>query len=187
MKKICICFMAFLLAVTAVGQTFNVQVGNVVYRFPASRTGDMEFVGGNTLVVMGKSFALADVSAMSVDEASVQDNNVVISYNDGAAMVEVPGNVARFVDVAVNGAHVNIAQSNTDAVDGNEITYMLNGTTADGSFSLSGVYKCTVQLAGLDLTNSQGAAINIANGKRIKLSAKKGSVNSLTDGSNGSQ
>lgn len=187
MKKICICFMAFLLAVTAVGQTFNVQVGNVVYRFPASRTGDMEFVGGNTLVVMGKSFALADVSAMSVDEASVQDNDVVISYNNGAAMVEVPGNVARFVDVAVNGAHVNIAQSNTDAVDGNEITYMLNGTTADGSFSLSGVYKCTVQLAGLDLTNSQGAAINIANGKRIKLSAKKGSVNSLTDGSNGSQ
>ena len=187
MKKIYICFAAFLLAVTAVGQTFNVQVGNVVYRFPASRTGDMEFVGGNTLVVMGKSFALADVSAMSVDEASVQDNNVVISYNDGAAMVEVPGNVARFVDVAVNGAHVNIAQSNTDAVDGNEITYMLNGTTADGSFSLSGVYKCTVQLAGLDLTNSQGAAINIANGKRIKLSAKKGSVNSLTDGSNGSQ
>lgn len=186
MKKIYICFVAFLLAFTAVGQTFNVQVGNVVYRFPASRTGDMEFVGGNTLVVMGKSFALADVDAMSVNEVSVQDNNVVISYNGEAAMVEVSGNVARFVDVVVNGANVNIIQSNTDAVDGDEITYTLSGTTTEGYFSLSGEYKCTVQLAGLELTNPSGAALEIANGKRIKLSAKSGTVNSLTDGSGGS-
>ncbi|MBO5929467.1 MAG: carbohydrate-binding domain-containing protein, partial [Clostridia bacterium] len=181
-----ICFVAFLLAVTAVGQTFNVQVGNVVYRFPASRTGDMEFVGGNTLVVMGKSFALADVDAMSVNEVSVQDNNVIISYNGGTAMVEVPGNVARFVDVAVDGAYVNITQTNIDAVDGDEITYTLCGTTTDGGFFLYGEYKCTVQLAGLELTNTDGAAIEIANGKRIKLSAKNGTVNSLTDGSGGS-
>ena len=187
MKKIYICFVAFLLAFTAVGQTFNVQVGNVVYRFPASRTGDMEFVGGNTLVVMGKSFALADVDAMSVNEVSVQDNNVVISYNGGAATVEVSGNVARFVDVVVDGAHVNIIQSNTDAVDGDEITYTLSGTTTEGYFSLSGEYKCTVQLAGLELTNPSGAALEIANGKRIKLSAKSGTVNSLTDASGGSQ
>ena len=186
MKNVYICFAALLLAVTAVGQTFNVQVGNVVYRFPASRTGDMEFVGGNTLVVMNKSFALDDVDAMSVNEVSVQDNNVAISYNGGTAMVEVSGNVAQFVDIAVNGAYVNIAQSNTDAIDGDEITYTLSGTTVDGGFSLSGAYKCTVQLAGVELINSQGAAINITNGKRIQLSAKRGTVNSLTDGSNGS-
>lgn len=187
MRKIYVCFATLLLAVTAVGQTFNVQVGNVVYRFPASRTGDMEFVDGNTLVVMGKSFALADVDAMNVNEVSVQDNNVVISYNDGAAMVEVPGNVARFVDVVVDGAHVNITQSNTDAVDGDEITYTLSGTTADGGFFLSGAYKSTVKLAGLELTNPVGAALEIANGKRIQLSVKNGTVNSLTDGSGGSQ
>ena len=135
MKKIYICFVAFLLAFTAVGQTFNVQVGNVVYRFPASRTGDMEFVDGNLLVVMGKSFALADVDAMSVNEVSVQDNNVVISYNGEAAMVEVSGNVAQFVDVTVKGAHVSVAQSNVDAVDGDEITYTLSGAATDGSLS----------------------------------------------------
>lgn len=187
MKKVYICFVAVLLSVTAVSQTFNVQVGNVVYRFPASRTGDMEFVGGNTLVVMGKSFSLADVDAMSVNEVSFQDNNVVISYNGGTAMVEVPGNVARFVDVVVDGAHVNITQSNTDAVDGDEITYTLSGTTADGGFFLSGAYKCTLQLAGLELTNLSGAALEIVNGKRIQLSAMRGTVNSLTDASGGSQ
>ena len=187
MKKIYTCLVALLLTITVVGQTFNVQVGNVVYRFPASRIGDMEFVGGNKLVVMGKSFALADVCAMSVDEVSVNDNNVVINYNGETAMVEVGGNVARFVDVAVNGAHINITQTNTDAVDGDEITYTLSGTTTDGGFSLSGAYKCTVQLAGLELTNPGGAALEIANGKRIQLSAKRGTVNSLTDGSAGSQ
>lgn len=187
MKKIYICFVAFLLVFTAVGQTFNVQVGNVVYRFPASRTGDMEFVDGNLLVVMGKSFALADVDAMSVNEVSAQDNNVVISYNGEAVMVEVSGNVAQFVDVTVNGAHVSVAQSNVDAVDGDEITYTLSGAATDGSFSLSGSYKCTVQLAGLELANPGGAAIEIANGKRIQLSAKRGTVNTLADGAGCSQ
>lgn len=187
MKRVYVFFTVFWLALTAVGQTFNVQVGNVVYRFPASRTGDMEFVDGNMLVVMGKSFALDDVSAMSVNPVSVRDNNVAISYNGETAMVEVAGNVARFVDVTVDGAYVNITQANVDIVDEDEITYTLSGTATAGGFSLSGVYKCTIQLAGLELTNPNGAALEIANGKRIKLSAKSGTVNSLADGFGGSQ
>ena len=95
-------------------------------------------------------------------------------------------NVVSYVTASVSGAHVTITQSNTDAVDGDEITYVLTGTSTDGSLTLGGSYKCTVSLAGLTLTNPSGAAINITNSKRIQLSAKKDTENTLTDGS-GSQ
>jgi hypothetical protein len=95
-------------------------------------------------------------------------------------------NVAAYVTAEVSGAHVSITQSNTAAIDGDEITYVLSGSTTNGSLTLAGSYKCTISLDGLTLTNPSGAAINITNSKRIQLSAKKGTESTLTDGS-GSQ
>ena len=167
-------------------QTLNVTEGNVTYQFPASQTGDMTFANGETVTIMGKTFALGNVT-MKVDETSVKDNLVSVEYDGTSATVFVAGNVAQYVTPTVSGAHVTIAQSNTDAVDGDEITYQLSGTTTDGSLTLSGSYKCTVSLAGVTLTNPSGAAINITNSKRIQISAKKNTTNTLTDGAGGSQ
>ena len=178
---------ALVLTIAASGQTLNVKVGNVTYQFPASETGDMTYNDGTTLTIMGKTFTLADIDAMTVDNAEVKANQVAVSYDGTSATVTVAGNVAQYVAPTINGAHVTIAQSNTAAVDDDEITYTLSGSTADGEFALSGSYKCTVSLAGLSLTNPSGAAINITNGKRIQISAKKNTENTLTDGANGSQ
>ena len=178
---------AFVLTIAASGQTLNVKVGSVIYQFPAAQTGEMNYTNGEKLTVMGKTFTLADVDAMTVDNSEVTDNLVSVEYGNTSATVYVAGNVAQYVDATVSGAHVSIAQSNTDAVDNDEITYALSGSTTDGEFALSGSYKCTVSLAGLTMTNPSGAAINITNGKRIQISAKNGTVNTLTDGANGSQ
>lgn len=175
-----------MLTIAASGQTLNVAVDNVIYQFPASQTGEMTYTDGTTLTIMGKTFTLANIDAMFVDETEVTDNLVKIEYNTSSATVFVAGNVAQYVTPTISGAHVSIAQSNTEAVDDDEITYQLSGTTDDGYFQLSGSYKCTVSLAGVTLTNPSGAAINISNKKRIQLSAKKNTENTLTDG-NGSQ
>ncbi|MBO7109977.1 MAG: carbohydrate-binding domain-containing protein, partial [Prevotella sp.] len=175
------------LTLVAKAQTLNVQVGNVTYLFPAAQTGEMPYDNAAAVTIMGKTFALSEIDEMTVDNTKVTDNSVSVSYDGTTATVTVAGNVAQYVTPTVNGAHVSIAQTNTDAVDGDEITYTLSGTTDDGEFALSGSYKCTVSLAGLTLTNPSGAAINITNGKRIQLSAKKNTVNTLTDGAGGSQ
>ena len=167
-------------------QTLNVTEGNVTYQFPASQTGDMTFANGETVTIMGKTFTLGNVTMM-VNETSVKDNLVSVEYDGTSATVLVAGNVAQYVTPTVSGAHVTIAQSNTEAVDGDEITYQLSGSTTDGSLTLSGSYKCTVSLAGVTLTNPSGAAINITNSKRIQISAKKNTTNTLTDGAGGSQ
>ncbi|MBO6188889.1 MAG: carbohydrate-binding domain-containing protein [Prevotella sp.] len=176
-----------LTGIAATAQTLNVTVGNVTYQFPANQTGEMNFTGGSTLTVMGKTFTLSDITSMTTDETAVTDNLVSIVYDGTTAKVSVAGNVAQYVEATVSGAHVTIAQSNTDAVDGDEITYVLSGSTTDGSLTMNGSYKCTVSLAGVTLTNPGGAAINITNSKRIQLSAKKNTVNTLTDAAGGSQ
>lgn len=180
---ICLLWAAF----STFAQTLNVQVGNVTYQFPASEAGVMPFSDGTTLTVMGKAFTLSEVDAMYVDETEVTDNLVQITYSSSSATILVAGNVAQYVTPSLNGAHVAIAQSNTAAVNDDEITYQLIGTATNGSFSLSGSYKCTVSLAGVTLTNPNGAAINITNSKRIQLSAKKNTTNTLTDCASGSQ
>ena len=176
-----------LTVMAAAAQTLNVTVGSVTWQFPAAQAGEMTYSDGTTLTVMGKEFTLGDISAMTVDETEVTDNLVQIAYNGTSATVTVAGNVARYVTPTVSGAYVSIAQSNTDAVDDDEITYQLSGTSSDGQFALSGSYKCTVSLAGVDLTCTTGAALNITNKKRIQISAKKNTENTLADCADGSQ
>ena len=187
MKKIFALISALVLTIAATAQTLNVKVGNVVYQYPASQTDVMTYSNGNSLTIMDKVFALSDIDAMTVDNSEVENNRVTVEYDASSAKVYVAGNVARYVTPTINGAHVTIAQSNTSAVDDEEITYQLSGATSNGSLSLSGSYKCTVSLAGVTLTNPNGAAINITNSKRIQISARKGTVNTLADGANGSQ
>ena len=187
MKKLCTLLSALVLTAAAEAQTLNVVTGNVTYQFPAAQAGDMTYANGESLTIMDKTFALADITRMYVDATAVTDNAVAIAYSGTTATVTVAGNVARYVTPTLAGAHVSIAQTNTAAVDGDEITYTLSGTTTDGEFALTGSYKCTVALSGVSLTNPNGAAISIANGKRIQVSAKKDTENTLTDGEDGEQ
>lgn len=187
MKQIYATLTALMLTIAAGAQTLNIKVGDVIYRFPSSQAGDMTYADGTNLTIMGKTFALTDVTSMYVDDTQVSDNLVSVEYDGSSATVYVAGNVAQYVAPTVSGAHVTIDQSNTDAVDDDEITYQLSGSTTDGSLTLSGSYKCTVSLAGVTMTSTTGAAINITNSKRIQISAKKGTVNTLADCANGSQ
>ena len=173
--------------IAAGAQTMNVQVGSVTYQFPASQTGEMTYTDGTTLTVCDKEFALDDIDQIYIDDSEVTDNLVTVAYSGASATVTVAGNVAQYVTPSIDGAYVTIVQSNTAAVDDDEITYQLSGTASDGQFDLSGSYKCTVSLAGVDLTCTTGSAINITNKKRIQLSAKKDTENTLADCSDGSQ
>ena len=179
---------ALVLTIAAGAQTLNVKVGSVTYQFPASQTGEMTYANGETVTIMGKTFTLTDITAMTVDNSKVSDGTIGVSYDGSTASVTVAGNVAQYVTPTVSGAHVSIAQSDNLA---EEITYTLSGTSADGEFYMSGSYKATIELNGLTLTNAtpvySGAAVHIQNGKRIKVKIVTGTTNTLSDASTGSQ
>lgn len=184
MKKTIFSVLILQVALMAHAQTLNVETGSVIYQIPAVQAGEMIYENGKTVTILGKVFTLTDINQIYIDDAEVTDNTVNIHFNGSAAQVLVAGNVAKHLSVNVTGAHVSITQDNSV---NKEIIYQLSGTSADGSFYMDGEYKATVELCGLTLTNPSGAAIDIQNGKRIEMSIKKDTENTLTDGANGSQ
>ena len=179
--------LAALFSLAAAGQTLNVHVGNVSYLFPASQAGDMVYDSGTTLTVMGKTFPLDEIDEITVDDVAVTDNLVSVDYSGTTATVSVAGNAARYVEASVSGAHVTIVTTNSGAVDGDEITVRLCGSTDDGSLVLDGSYRTTVSLGGVAIGNPSGAAICINDSKRIQVRAEKGTENVLSDGADGTQ
>ena len=175
-------------ALGAKAQTLNIVAGGVTYAVPAAQAGYITYQDGSSLTVLGKTIAISDISRMYVDNSDVTDNSVSVSYNGQEASVTVAGNIARYVSPAISGAHVSVAQSEEAGDDtSGEITFSLSGNSDDGSFTLDGSYKATVELLGLQLSNPSGAALALNDGKRIALSVKKDTENSLADGAEGSQ
>ena len=191
MKKIIITAIIGLLfpaSLTFAQQSVNVVKGNVAYSFNTENTGLMNYTNGRTLTILGNEFNLSDVDKITVRDVVVESNTVLVEYNESSALVSIAGNLTPYIEAEVSGAHVVVTQ-NEDVSDKTcgEITYILMGSSSDGSFTLNGSYKATIELQGLTLTNPSGAAIDIENGKRIELSAKNGTVNTLVDGAGGKQ
>lgn len=186
MKKTTVLSLSLMLATMLQAQTLNVVVGDVTYAVPSEQAGEMTYTDGKQLAILGKEYDLSEVSKIYIDESEVTDNRVSVVYDGNTAKVTVAGNIAQYITTTVEGAHVTLAQSSEVSADNvDEITYALSGTSQDGEFTLSGSYKCRVEMDGLTLTNPQGAAVDIQNGKRIALSIE--GDNTLTDGADGSQ
>lgn len=81
------------------------------------------------------------------------------------------------IKISTNGGNVVIDNPLTDR----EVEFILSGKTENGSFTYNGTYKTTITLAGLTLRSTDGEALNIKCGKRIKLKVEDNTVNSLED------
>ena len=188
MRRMALFLVAAFATLTTWAQTLNVEVDHVTYQIPAAHAGEMVYEDGSTVTILNKVYNISEITRMYIDNTTVEDNTVSVTYSDGSAAVKVAGNIAQYISVASSGAHVCITQS-SDVTE--EITYSLAGSASDGEFYMVGSYKATVELNGLTLTNStpvySGAAICIMNGKRIDLSVKKDTENTLTDAAGGDQ
>lgn len=186
MKKIYLFLLGSLTFFGVSAQSINFTSKGVSYSFPASTAGEMRFNGAE-VTVTDKVFDLNQWSSIRVEDAMIENNTVMVSFDNQNAEVVIAGNIASYIEASIDGGHVTLTQSDLVSADTcGEISYILKGSTSDGGLTLSGSYKTTIELQGVSLTNPSGAAIDIKNGKRIAMSAKNGSVNTLIDG-NGSQ
>lgn len=169
----------------ASAQCLRLYMGNVCVKVPAEAAGDMTYEeGGSVLNVMGAPYALAAMDSLVVTREEVEPATMSVNYAGGEAFVEVSADVAPQLALAVTGATVSVTAA---PLLQTEVTYRLSGSSAAGSFFMDGEYKARLELAGLDLTSAEGAAIDIANGKRIDVVVEDGTVNTLADAPSGSQ
>ena len=139
-------------------------------------TSSMEFSDdGAVLTVGNKTFDTSLVDSIMVV------HTVTVTYAGESATVDLghaPG-----VTATVDGAHVSILSTN----EKDELEYVLQGTSAQGSLTYDGPLKCKFYLNGLNLTSNRGAAIDIQCGKRVDLILVNGTDNYLTDAAGGEQ
>lgn len=167
------------LSMTVAAQSMRLSQGAVTYVHSSANTGDMTF-SGNVLNVEGKQYLLDNGTTLEVSAQGVDDNTVAVSYKGTTASVVVAGNIARYMTVAAKGADVAIVAAPELQ---KQVTYILSGTSADGSFYMDGEFAAMVKLDNLTLTNPDSAAINIQDGKLITIDITGQST--LADGANG--
>ncbi|UKK50264.1 carbohydrate-binding domain-containing protein [Prevotella sp. E13-17] len=141
-----------------------------------------------------KKFFLSIVALLlsTTTTLAVSNNTVEIIFNGTTATVNIAENISSYVTLqSGTSSHVKLIQdanfAGVDATSNNtdgEIIYVLSGTSTDGSFYMEGSYKATVNLNGLTLTNPNGPAMMLMDGKRIEVSIKSATTNTLTDGAN---
>lgn len=99
---------------------------------------------------------------------------VTITFSENG--VTYTPSIVNGVTFTKDGAHLTI-----DATE-SKIRYMVKGNSSNGSLKIYSLKKFQLMLAGLNLTNPNGPAINIQSGKTVYFSIGNNTENTLCDG-----
>lgn len=175
---------AALLAFTLQAQTLYVHQSPITVAVPSADAGDMTYGDdGTTLTILGTTYNVADIDSITFDAKEVEEATVAVTYDGAQATLLVSADIYPYLAITVSEADVSIIASGDLST---EVTYLLSGTSTDGSFYMDGEYKATLKLNDLTLTNTRGGAVTIDCGKRIDVVIPDGTTTTLADG-NGSQ
>lgn len=130
---------------------------------------------GSTFTVGDKTFETSKIDSITVV------HTITVTFNGEQALVDLGH--APNVTYTTDGAHVSILSTNTK----NELEFVLQGESTQGSLTYDGPLKCKFYLNGLNLTSNHGAAIDIQCGKRVGLILAPGTENFLVDAAGGTQ
>lgn len=175
--------MSLAASVRAQAQTMKVYQGQVITAVPATDVGEITFQNnGTSFTVSGNTFQIAETDQILIDRTEVIPASVQVAFANEGTLVTVATDIAPYLDIQTTGNHVRIT---ADPSLTKEVSYTLTGQATDGSFYMDGEYKAKITLSNLQLSNPAGAAIDIANGKRIDVILPDGTENTLADGTGG--
>lgn len=159
-------------------QQLYICEGFNVTQVPVDSGADITFSNGQKHIYINNvEYDIEDID--SITPSAPVFKEVKVSYNGAEATVDIPAYVTD-VTSSVSGANVTITSTNVT----DEILYTVSGESANGSLTINGDYKLTLQLAGVNLTSTgSNAAINVNCGKRIGVILKAGTENTLSDAS----
>ena len=180
-----ICFLRTLCALcllSALGapvsaQWIRVWKGGESTRYAISDAATVPYsTAGSILTIGGDTYSTAEIDSITIV------NPVTITWTGATVSVDIPESVEG-VTATVAGGSVVVTNTN----ESSEQEFILSGTSAEGSLTYNGTYKCKFHLNNLNLTSTTGAAIDIQCGKRVDLILEDGTTNSLSDFASGTQ
>lgn len=182
MKKLILSIVSFVVLAAHVSAQQRIYVceGFRYDVYDVLSTDEIKFSTDGLEVSIGdyETYDLDDID--SITFAEPQFPRIDIRFDGASATVNVGAGV-KGVTYDIKGAVVTL----TSTTLSEEYLYSVSGSSTNGSLIINGEYKLTVELAGLDLTNPNGPAIDIECGKRIGVILKEGTINTLADGKGG--
>ena len=130
---------------------------------------------GSTMTIGDETFDTSTIDSITVV------HTIYVTFAGSTATVDLGH--APEVTATTDGAHVSILSTNTR----NELEFVLQGESTQGSLTYDGPLKCKFYLNGLNLKSDRGAAIDIQCGKRVDLILNPGTENVLADAAGGTQ
>lgn len=129
----------------------------------------------DSITIKNDTYAVADIDSILFEKP--QYPCISITWDGTTASVAIDPSI-KDVTASVSGGHVKL----TSATTSKEYLYVLQGTTTNGSCTITGSYKLRVNLNGVSITNPSGAAMVIDCGKRNEVKLMKGTENTFVDG-----
>ena len=140
--------------------------------------------------------SLSDLTSfdISIDKTALEETNTVPTEGDEAEDYIENNTFSNNVNIAFNGTSastsgsvdgVEVSISGADVVvksSAKKVHYTVSGTTSDGFLKIYSDNKFELELSGVNITNPDGAAINIQSKKRGYIVLADGTTNTLTDG-----
>lgn len=148
------------------------------FRTTEVEMGDITFSSGQkNLYIHDVKYAIEDIDSITLSAPIYKE--VKIHFDESSATVQIPSYV-KGVTSSINGANVTINSTNI----ADEILYTVSGTSHNGSLTINGEYKLTIQFDNVKLMSTgTKAPIAINCGKRIGVLVKDGTMNELSDAS----
>lgn len=154
--------------------------GTVVYEKSVSQIDSIKFVTENANI-FNIDGSVYEMLIRNIDSIVFVNGNVgdivYIQYVNNAPTIINPFQ-NQGVSVTVDGNDVFVVANS--GIEG--ITYHLSGTTTDSQVNISSEDDFNLILGGVDITNSNGAAIDITENGLASITIANGTTNTLTDG-----
>ena len=159
-------------------------------------TGNGTSGNGNSVTGMTYGSSLTDLTGfdISVDKTALTETESIPSDGDEAEDYIENNAFSKEITIVFDGNHA----SSTGSVDGvavtvsgadviikssaKKVSYIVSGKTTDGFLKIYSDNKFKLNLNGVDITNPDGATINIQSKKRGYIVLAEGTENTLTDG-----
>lgn len=151
----------------------NSNGGSVTYSSAISDLVNFDIALDKTVLEESETIPTSGDEAEDYIENNTFSSNVNIAFNGTSASTS--GSVDG-VTVTINGADVVVNSS------AKNVCYTVSGATTDGFLKIYSDKKFELKLNGVEITNPDGAAVNIQSKKRGYIVLNDGTTNTLTDG-----
>ncbi|GAP43284.1 hypothetical protein TBC1_111435 [Lentimicrobium saccharophilum] len=142
-------------------------------------TDSIYFSNDQSTILFSIGDTLDSYAVSEIDSITFGANSTIISIFYEGNYVRVINPLAyEGVSVSTDGANVTV--TSTSQIQ--DIGYRLSGSTHGGSFKIYSQQPFELMLNGVQITNTNGPAINIQSGNTVTVDIMNGTTNALTDG-----